>query len=156
MSLPAHLTTATPEGIRSPDEEAELAAAGIQTDMAPKKVRFARGLRSGLSSTEALAQAGYTWTSDAIRRSLISRLLKDPDVQRIACPEPQGAAELAEHVWQMQLSMKPGVTRTSLLKLYAGLRGYLVTASANAKQRAAFADATDTDLDSESIDLPQQ
>lgn len=117
--------------------------AGDAPDSATRKVRFAELLREGVPTARALVEAGYAFSSDNSRRALVSKLLRDPEVNRIASPEPQGVEEFAARVWQMQLVAPPGVARSNLLLLYAKLKGYMGKV---AKSDALTAGALDEEL----------
>jgi hypothetical protein len=118
-----------------------------QPDATTRKLRFAEAIRDGVPAARAVEEAGYHFGSENSRRALISKLLRDPEVRKIACPEPQDAEELAARVWQMQASLTRDVAKANLLILYAKLRGYL----AKPKSEPATPAALD-----ENIEFPEE
>lgn len=107
------------------DDVATTPEAAEAQDSTTRKVKFAEAIREGVPAARAIEEAGYHFGSENSRRAMISKLLRDPEVRKIACPEPQDAEELAARVWQMQASLTRDVAKANLLILYAKLRGYL-------------------------------
>lgn len=107
-------------------------------DATTRKIRFAEAIRDGVPAARAVEEAGYRFSSENSRRALISKLLRDPEVRKVAVPEPQDAEELASRVWQMQATLNRDVAKANLLILYAKLRGYLAKPKAEPATPAAL------------------
>ena len=102
--------------------------AAAPPDAAPelnRKARFAQALADGMTAGDALDAAGYRCTTENSRRALISRLLKDSEVQRMASSEPEGEREFAKYVWAMLQTPGQWHGKAQLIMVYARLRGFL-------------------------------